>query len=94
MVRNLPKRKRPRAQHPSQKCLQALDDSRKEYAEDMERRVVDALDDLRESDQNISFYKVAARSGVSRSSLYRRSNLRHLVEQARGRGGAERPGKR
>ena len=89
MVRNLPKEKNSRTEIPSQKCLQALEASRKEYAEEMERRVVDALRGLRESGQSVSFYKVAEWSGVSRSSLYRRPNLRRLVEQARFKGNAK-----
>lgn len=46
-------------------------------------RVGRALDELRSEGSEVSFYSVAERSGVSRSTLYRNPGLRAMVERAR-----------
>src|ERR1017187_9062431 len=46
-----------------------------------------ACEELAASGQPISFKEVAARAGTSRTTLYRRADLRALVEEHRTRGG-------
>ena len=50
---------------------------------DIVHRTVSAIEDLRGAGERISFYSVAARAQVSRSTLYRSKDLRELVEAAR-----------
>ena len=45
----------------------------------------DAIERLLAQSRNISFYSVAKEAGVARSTLYRRDDLRGLVEDARAR---------
>ena len=45
----------------------------------------DAIERLYSQSKNISFYSVAKEAGVARSTLYRRDDLRKLVEEARTR---------
>ena len=53
----------------------------------MEESVRDAIASLLAEGKTPSFYKVADRARIARSSLYRKQNLRQLVEDAReGRG--------
>lgn len=53
----------------------------------MEESVRDAIVSLLAEGKTPSFYKVADRAQIARSSLYRKQNLRQLVEDAReGRG--------
>lgn len=53
----------------------------------MEESVRDAIASLLAEGATPSFYKVADRAQIARSSLYRKQNLRRLVEDAReGRG--------
>ncbi|PWL79934.1 MAG: hypothetical protein DBY20_01550 [Coriobacteriia bacterium] len=53
----------------------------------MEESVRDAIASLLAEGTTPSFYKVADRAQIARSSLYRKQNLRQLVEDAReGRG--------
>lgn len=47
-------------------------------------QVVRAISSLRRRGARVSFYAVAAESGVARSTLYRCDDLRKLVEDARG----------
>lgn len=47
------------------------------------RRVREAICQLEESGGRISFYAVADTAQVARSTLYRRQDLRRLVEEAR-----------
>lgn len=64
-------------------CLTITNSSR--HA-DIVRRTVSAIENLREASERISFYSVAARAQVSRSTLYRSKDLRELVEAARADG--------
>ena len=50
---------------------------------DIVRRTISAIEGLRVAGERISFYSVAARAQVSRSTLYRAGDLRELVEAAR-----------
>lgn len=49
----------------------------------MEESVRDAIASLLAEGKTPSFYKVADRAQIARSSLYRKQNLRQLVEDAR-----------
>lgn len=42
-----------------------------------------AIDDLLARDERVSFYNVAEKSGLSRSTLYRNETFRSMVEHAR-----------
>lgn len=46
-------------------------------------QVEDAIERLLAQSKNVSFYSVAKEAGVARSTLYRVSELRNLVENAR-----------
>lgn len=53
----------------------------------MEESVRNAIASLLAERESLSFYKVAERAQVARSTLYRKQNLRRMVENARaGRG--------
>lgn len=53
----------------------------------MEESVRNAITSLLAERESLSFYKVAERAQVARSTLYRKQNLRRMVEDARaGRG--------
>lgn len=62
------------------RCLAITNNSR--HA-DTVRRTISAIEGLRKAGERISFYSVAARAQVSRSTLYRSKDLRELVETAR-----------
>ena len=64
-------------------CLVATNNSR--HA-DIVNRTISAIEDLRAAGKKISFYAVAERAQVSRSTLYRSEDLRELVEAARADG--------
>lgn len=57
----------------------------------MERAVRCAISSLVQEGKTLSFYNVAARSQVARSTLYRRQALRSLVEAARARASSQPP---
>ena len=61
----------------------ALAENRRVASEEMHERVRAAIDELMRSGITPSFYAVADLAGVSRSTLYRRSELRRIVEEAR-----------
>lgn len=61
----------------------ALADSRQLANEEMHDRVRAAIDELLRSEITPSFYAVADLAGVSRSTLYRKPELRRMVEEAR-----------
>ena len=61
-------------------CLTAINDAR--HA-DIVRRTKLAIANLQTTGKRISFYSVADKAQVSRSTLYRCRDLRELVEQAR-----------
>ena len=65
------------------RCLVATNNSR--HA-DIVDRTISAIKDLRAAGKKISFYAVAERAQVSRSTLYRSDDLRKLVEAARADG--------
>ena len=58
---------------------------------EVEHRVKVAIEEMRAGGERISFYSVANRAQVARSTLYRRDDLRRLVEEARGGGAASMP---
>ena len=64
-------------------CLVTANNSR--HAEIVDR-TISAIKDLRLAGKKISFYAVAERAQVSRSTLYRSEDLRKLVEAARADG--------
>lgn len=64
-------------------CLVATNNSR--HA-DIVDRTISAIKDLQAAGKKISFYAVADRAQVSRSTLYRSEDLRKLVETARADG--------
>lgn len=61
----------------------ALTDHRRQANETMHERVRAAIDELLRSEITPSFYAVADLAGVSRSTLYRKPELRRMVEEAR-----------
>lgn len=61
----------------------ALVNSRRQTSEEISKRVRAAVDELTRSGITPSFYSVASLSGVSRSTLYRKPELRQIVEEAR-----------
>ena len=61
----------------------ALDGARKRYAEETARRVRSAINLLVSQGRVPSFYSIANSAQVARSTLYRRTDLRQMVEQAR-----------
>lgn len=61
----------------------ALAENRRAASEEMHKRVRAAVAELMRSGITPSFYAVADLAGVSRSTLYRRSELRRIVEEAR-----------
>ena len=61
----------------------ALTNHRRQANEAMHERVRTAIDELLRSEITPSFYAVADLAGVSRSTLYRRPELRRMVEEAR-----------
>ena len=61
----------------------ALADHRHQANETMCERVRAAIDELVRSGITPSFYAVADLAGVSRSTLYRKPELRRMVEEAR-----------
>ncbi|WP_296013038.1 DUF6262 family protein [uncultured Adlercreutzia sp.] len=61
----------------------ALAENRRMASEEMHERVRAAIDELMRSGITPSFYAVADLAGVSRSTLYRRPDLRRMVEEAR-----------
>ena len=62
---------------------EALAVAREKYSEEVSVRVRSAIDSLVEQGKALSFYSVAEAAGVARSTLYRRDDLRALVEAAR-----------
>ena len=56
---------------------------------DIVRRTKSAIDELLAAGESISFYAVAAKAQVSRSTLYRSNDLRRLVENARSESAAQ-----
>lgn len=48
------------------------------------RRTKAAIGEMLANGERVSFYSVAARAQVARSTLYRRADLRKLIEDARG----------
>ena len=64
-------------------CPQVLSVSRQARSREVQQRVRDAVASLAEEGRRPSFYQVAQRAGVSRSTLYRNPALRELVEHAR-----------
>lgn len=67
------------------RAIGALDAARKRYSEEVAERVRAAIDDICAQGKVPSFYSVASRSHVARSTLYRRSDLRRMVDGARTR---------
>lgn len=61
----------------------ALAENRRVASKEMHERVRAAIDELMRSGITPSFYAVADLAGVSRSTLYRRPELRRMVEEAR-----------
>lgn len=61
----------------------ALAENRRVASEEMCERVRAAVDELVRSGITPSFYAVADLAGVSRSTLYRKPELRRMVEEAR-----------
>ena len=61
-------------------ALQRFHVTRNSY---MEKSVSDAIASLMSEGKAISFYNVASRAQIARSTLYRRQNLRAMVEKAR-----------
>lgn len=64
-------------------CLVVSNESRHE---DIAQRTTSAIKHLQEAGERISFYAVAEKAQVSRSTLYRCGDLRRLVEAARAGG--------
>ena len=60
-----------------------LDTAKEAYAREIERRVRTAVDDIVSQGRVPSFYTVADAARVARSTLYRKSELKELVEWAR-----------
>ncbi|WP_080802900.1 hypothetical protein [Arabiibacter massiliensis] len=58
-------------------------DAREAYGREMERRVRTAIEGLVAQGRMPSFYAVANAAHVARSTLYRKSELKELVDQAR-----------
>lgn len=74
---------------------EALQRFRAQREDAMEEGVRSAIASLLSEGETPSFYKVAERAQIARSSLYRKPNLRKLVEAARkghGIGGQSAPG--
>lgn len=69
--------------------LVALEQSRATLSDEIAQRVKCALELMKEQGIAPSFYSVADAAQVARSTLYRRSDLRSLVEEARGSFGAQ-----
>lgn len=63
--------------------LASIADAREIYAKEMERRVRIAINDIVLQGRVPSFYAVADAARVARSTLYRKSELKDLVERAR-----------
>jgi len=61
-------------------CFRVSNDSRHS---DIVRRTKSAIEELQMAGERISFYAVADKAQVSRSTLYRCDDLRRLVEEAR-----------
>lgn len=57
--------------------------AREEYGREMERRVRSAIEGLVAQGKAPSFYAVADAAHVARSTLYRKGELKKLVDQAR-----------
>ncbi len=53
---------------------------------DEQARVEAACAELAEAGQPVTFGQVAARAGISRTTLYRRADLRAVIEEHRARG--------
>ena len=63
-------------------------EANKARGNEVARRTRAAVEEMLAGGERISFYSVAKRAQVSRSTLYRRPDLRRLVEGARGGGEA------
>ena len=63
-------------------------EANKARGNEVARRTRAAIEEMRTGGERISFYSVAKRAQVARSTLYRRPDLRRLVEGARGEGAA------
>ncbi len=57
-----------------------------EHQHDDLARVEDACADLAAAGQPVTFSQVAARAGISRTTLYRRADLRAVIDEHRARG--------
>ena len=68
-----------------------LEEAREKLSDDIARRVRAAVGELLAKGDRLSFYAVAKKAQVSRSTLYRRGDLRELVESARSHAGTEEP---
>ena len=55
-------------------------------SDEIARRTMDVIGKMQANGERISFYSVAKRAQVARSTLYRRLDLRRLVEGAREEG--------
>ena len=64
-------------------------EANKVRSDEIARRTIMAIEEMHTSGERISFYSVAKRAQVARSTLYRRSDLRLLVEGVRGGGVVE-----
>lgn len=64
-------------------------EANKARGNEVARRTKVAIEEMLADGEQISFYSVAKRAQVARSTLYRRPDLRHLVESARGGRAAE-----
>ena len=60
-------------------------------SDEIARRAITAIGEMQASGERISFYSVAKRAQVARSTLYRRADLRELVEGARANKGFSLP---
>lgn len=63
--------------------MSGLREQREAQMEGTAARVASAIDDLLAEGSAVSFYSVAERAKVARSTLYRRPELRAAVEDAR-----------
>lgn len=67
----------------SRASQRALEGARQTYSQEVALRVRAVLDDMASHGVVPSFYAVAERACVARSTLYRRPELKHLVAEAR-----------
>ena len=60
--------------------LKTINDARRDW---VAQRTICAIGEMMDKGERISFYSVAKRAQIARSTLYRRGDLRSLVERAR-----------